>query len=332
MRIENLVEITGGRLMGSASVSRVGDIHFEAKKVLCGSLFIDLNSSQDSLHRAIENGAYAVLSENLDKINDNEIAKIEVKSIEKATLKLLRYYIIKKNLKLIALGDIQYALLKTLNVEYSILPKDISRALKVVLKSEDNKKFFINEKLEKLLGLKSYARPQREINPSYLESKGLFFSSFLYRDIFLKDYRLSSLFVPHLCALIEFLESNKVEYELKNPPTLKNFYPLFLNSNFKIQEFGKSSSAIIIEKDGALLKDEYDFILKKRIDKDLFKLFLPKGLNLNFTPKVQTITYKNFEEILELKKLKFRYILAYCEVENFEEIFKRRDKETKTLF
>ena len=91
MLFVNLASLVDGQLKNEPSIGSFTNIVFNSKRVKIGDLFIGLKKD---IKEAVKNGAYGIVSNNI-KIIDSEIAWIEVKNIEDAKLKLLRYLILK---------------------------------------------------------------------------------------------------------------------------------------------------------------------------------------------------------------------------------------------
>ncbi|MDA7848331.1 hypothetical protein N8972_02450, partial [Sulfurospirillum sp.] len=144
-KIDSIVRISGGVLLNSPSVDSIEDIKISSIKVKRGDLFIDVNSSNEEIKIAIENGAYCIITPSIPKISDEEIAWISVEDLEKSIIKLIRFFATQKNFKFIPLLAVQYALAKSLHVEerVKLLSSDPSIALMQILKSESKTLFFV---------------------------------------------------------------------------------------------------------------------------------------------------------------------------------------------
>ena len=190
MKIENLVRITGGVLLNTPSVTSITNIQIESCKVSSGSLFIDTNQDENEINEAIKNGAYAILCSN-SNITDNEIAWITTQNLNLSIVKLARFYTIKKNLNFIPLETIQYSLIKSLHVK-GIITSFLNKpqiALIQILNSKENETFFVLENPFIDMIDPTIKRPLKKVAPSRLTSKGLFFSSFVCEDLYIKDLK-----------------------------------------------------------------------------------------------------------------------------------------------
>ncbi|WP_458701235.1 hypothetical protein ACKGJI_03785 [Sulfurospirillum sp. 1307] len=333
MKIESLARITGGVLLNTPSVNSINKIEIDSSKVNSGSLFIDLNNSQEDMQVAISNGAYCILTSNIIKITDDEIAWINVENLELAIIKLARYYASDKNFKFIPLCKIKYNLAKYLHVKENILTlsNNPAVALLQIINAKDDSLFFImdNSFIDKIDP--TVKKPKEKIYPDKIIEKGLFYSSFIYNDLYIKDIRLPSLFVPFLCSLIDFFQKENLEFKIDNFSDFKHFHTFFVNKNLEKKEFGSTNKAIIVESDIELFKKEIEFI-SSRVNLDSFIIFIPSKILHEFKLDIITITYSNLNEIKKLKDINFRYLLAYSNTDDYEQIFAKQEIKQMSLF
>lgn len=333
MKIESLVRITGGVLLNTPSVTSIVDIQIESKKVKSGSLFIDTNNSNEEIKEAVLNGAYSILTSSISKIIDEEIAWICVEDLNLAMIKLARFYATDKNFKFIPLCTTQYHLAKSIHLKEkaSTLFSEPKFALMQIVNSKNDKMFFVLDNLFVDKIDPTIKRPLKRLEPNRLIERGLFFSTFVFDDIYIKDLRLSSLFVPSLCALIKYFKDEKIEFEIENFLNFKHFHAIFVNDKLEKKEFGGSTKAVIIENNLELFKEELNYV-QKRVSQNSLIVFIPSKIIDKITTSAIKIVYKEFNEIKTLKDKKFKYILAYSELENHEEFFLKEEKNQMSLF
>ena len=332
MKIENLVRITGGVLLNTPSVTSITNIQIESCKVSSGSLFIDTNQDENEINEAIKNGAYAILCSN-SNITDNEIAWITTQNLNLSIVKLARFYTIKKNLNFIPLETIQYSLIKSLHVK-GIITSFLNKpqiALIQILNSKENETFFVLENPFIDMIDPTIKRPLKKVAPSRLTSKGLFFSSFVCEDLYIKDLKLPAFFVPYLCALIKYLKEKNINFTYDNFSNFKHFYAIFINDAMEKKEFGSTSKAVILENNLNLFEKELNF-LEKKIAPNCFNIFIPKEIKKKIKTKATKITYENFTEIKQFENKKFRYILAYVKQDSYENLFFQNKDRQMLLF
>jgi len=309
-KIDSIVRISGGVLLNTPSVNSIEDIKISSKSVKRGDLFIDINSSNEEIEEAVENGAYCILTGLIPKISDEEIAWVSVKKLEKSLIKLARFYATQKNFKFIPLLDVQYSLAKSLHIEEraKLLSNIPSEALIQILKSEKKALFFVVQSSFIESVDPTIKQLPTTIKPDQIFEYGIFHTSFVYKERFIKDIRLSSFFIPYLCSLIEYLDNLKVKFKIENFNNFEHFYPQFVTSRLEKSDFGSTRRVIIFESNFELYKKELEY-LYKRVDKKLI--------------------IKNIEE---LKNREFRYALIHGKKEKFEELIEEKKIVQMELF
>ncbi len=310
VKIDSLVRISGGILLTKPSIDSITEIKTSPLKIKRGDMFLDINSSKQEIEIAVENGAYCILTAMKVAISDEEIGWIYVKSFDAACVKLARYFATLKSFRFVPLLDVQYALAKSLHVDESVrlLSSCSSEALMQIIKSEDGTLFFVVE--SSFIG--SVDPTVREfsskIEPTWMFESGLFFVSFVYKDRFFKDIRLSSFFVPYLCSLMECLEHLGVSFSVGSFSTLEHFDPQFVTSKLEMSEFGTTRRAVIFESDLGLYEEELEY-LYSRVGRE----FILKSVN-------------------ELRSKEFRYALLQGRREDFPELIVEKKTVQMGLF
>jgi len=309
-KIDSIVRISGGVLLNTPSVDSIEDIKISSKNVKRGDLFIDVNGNTEEIEEAVQNGAYCILTALIPKISDEEIAWVSVKDLEKSLIKLARFYAVEKNFRFIPLLDVQYALAKSLHVEEKakLLSNFTFEALMQILKSEKETLFFVvkNSFIQNVDP--TIKKIKSKIEPDKIFENGLFHSSFIYKDKFVKEVRLSSFFIPYLCSLIEYFDQLKINYKIDNFNNFEHFYPQFVTSKLEISDFGTTRRVIIFESEIKLYNEELEYLYKK-VDKKLI-----------------------VTEINELKTKDFRYALIHGKKEDFEELLQEKKTVQMELF
>ncbi|MBL0686486.1 MAG: hypothetical protein JJV95_01940 [Sulfurospirillum sp.] len=315
-KIDSIVRISGGVLLNSPSVDSINEIQISPIKINRGDLFIDMNRSNEDVKIAIENGAYCILTSLTSKIDDEEIAWIGVENLEMSVIKLARFYAVEKNFKFIPLLDVQYSLIKYLHLEEraKLLENSPFKALIQIIKSRHETLFFVikNSFIQNIDPL--IKQFPIKMKPVKIFENGIFNTSFIYKNKFIKDIRLSSFFVPYLCSLMAYLDDLKIEFKVINFINFQHFYPQFVTSNMQMSDFGTTRKVIIFESNLALYKEELKY-LYKRIDKNLIA---------NFTCEKDAIN--------KLPYIKFRYALVHGNRENFEKFMTKENTVQMKLF
>jgi len=309
-KIDSIIRISGGVLLNTPAVESIEDIKISPLKVKRGDLYIDTKNSDKDIELAIQNGAYCIITALMPKISDEEIAWINVKNLENSLIKFARFYANDKNLKFIPLINVQYELAKYLHVEEKakLLSNSTTDALMQILKSENGTLFFViqNSFIESVDP--TIKKVTKMIKPEQIFESGIFHCSFIFREMFIKNIRLSSFFVPYLCSLIEQLNNLKIKFTIDNFNNFKHFYPQFVTSKLEKSDFGTTRRVIIFENNFDLYKEELDYLYEK----------VGKNLVLTNIDKIQTTD--------------FRYALIHGKKEDFEELLKEKKPIQMELF
>jgi ferrochelatase len=104
MRLENILALTKGTLYSNPNVTLFENLVFDVSKVKRGSLFAAYNPSD--IQEALANGAYGILFDKPTQMGDSEVAWIKVASIDEALKRLLRFYLLEKELLVYACDPI----------------------------------------------------------------------------------------------------------------------------------------------------------------------------------------------------------------------------------
>ncbi len=315
-KIDSILRISGGVLLNTPSVDSVEDIKTSPFKVKRGDLFIDIKRSNEEIQLAVKNGAYCILTALIPNINDEEIAWISVEDLEMSLIKLARFFANEKNFRFIPLLDVQYALAKSLNIneKAKLLSNSPAEALLQLLKSEKETLFFVVRNSFIQIVDPTIKEFPSKIEPTQIFENGIFHASFVYKDRFIQDIRLSSFFVPYLCSLIEYLDNLNISFRIENFNNFEHFYPQFVTSKLESSDFGSTRKVIIYESNFELFNEELDYMTQK-VDKDLIVSFTCKD-----------------DVIKKLPNMEFRYALIHGNKEDFEELVKEKKIVQMELF
>jgi len=315
-KIGSIVRISGGTLLSSPSVDSIEDIKISSSKVQRGDLFIDVNSSSIEVDEAIKNGAYGILASSQVKISDDEIAWIKVDNIEKSTIKLARFFSTQKNFRFVPLLKIQYALVKYLHLDKKVelLSSEPTIALLQLLKAQKETLFFVVENSFIQSIDPTLKNTISTIEADKVIENSIFYTSFIYKQRFIKDIRLSSFFVPYLCYVMDYLDDLNIKFKIENFNNFEHFYPQFVSSSLEKKDFGTSRKVLIFENDFELFEKELIY-LKKRVDENILVSFTCKDEAMN-----------------NLSKLEFRYALIHADKDDFKELLDKKKITQMELF
>ncbi len=263
MRLENIVALTGARLLTSPEVTIYNEVVFDAGKIKRGDIFFAKNPAD--IEEAVRNGAYAVIFDKPVQISDPEIAWLKVDSLDEALFRLLRFRMVEKEVEAYSCDDIAFE-----------LAMDIETNDEVVLAygnmQELTKKLWDVPNGQKILFTPSLVREELFTNikelPHVIRHKieiierTLFEVSFIFRDFYYERILLSPFFLPFLEQLLNFYATNEIAFRFKKFEHLTHFEILFTNKNFEPKEYGTSELVLIFEKDMRYFRQEIEFLFE----------------------------------------------------------------------
>ena len=249
MKIETLVNLTGGELLNRPYISEVVYFTDNVDEVNRGSCFFALN--KEDIKEAIKNGAYAIIVDEEVEISDKEIAWILVKDYKRAVFNIFKYENLKT--KIYTTDKITASIIKAMNIEKKVVVienefEDLLKALNL------NDKFIVtsNKEIKEVF-----------VNTEDIKSKNIMLSM---RTLFKTEFNNVEINLPYVykenfAKAINFFESNNLKHTLEFE--IKRFKPIFINSRFEEVEYGKSEKVLITNlKNDEVLIDELNYIIK----------------------------------------------------------------------
>ena len=309
--LENLISLIRAELKNIPYISSFEHISFEARRVQRGDLFIALQSHEIS--DAIKKGAYGIVYEGDIEISDSEIAWLQVKDIKDALLRLLRFHLMQKNIKVYSVDNITLPLFKSINSQKLIIFQgDIEDNLKKLFALDDNSVIIyqISSLYEEIFTEKKsvYDLPTR--NKIEVLENTLFETTFIYKERLYERVNLAKLFIDNLQKTFNVLEDAHLEFKLK-PFTLQHFYPVFINKYFKAVDLSQSSKVLIFEDDLKLFTEAITFLQADAPwAKHLF--FIDTESSQKIDKNKNIFTYKTQNDLVKkLKKSDFNFALIF---------------------
>ena len=242
MNIQNLAGILGAKLLSEPIISEICGFCFDERKIRAGECFFAPNLKSAKI--AVNNGAYAIVGD-IEPF-DSEVAFLHCNDVDTAILRLLRYEISQKNIKIIFASKIQIALLNCLSGDFSLLPKSIAEAYFALKKSKQGEMIFAPND-ERLKNLSFDGCELGVINSIKSRSQSLFYSDFVFASRHY-DLPLSPVFLPEFLGILDFFASvNFSEFALKDFRDFEYFKPLFVGVNN--EPFSPSSRAFVCVND-----------------------------------------------------------------------------------
>jgi hypothetical protein len=323
----NFISLIDGKLLNEPQITSFNNIAYKLKDIKSGDLFIGKNSE---VKKAIDLGAYGVVSTNL-RVTDDEIAWIEITDIHTTKLKILRYSIIKSNLPVILLSDVEYQiLLKITSCSNTLLLTLEDHNVLNKLKYPQDLQFIVSTSSKDLDKLDVKAVSWEYHHSIDVIKHTLFLTTFKYNNTLYSDIRFSKLFIENLNKVLNILDYLKLDYNIQNLNFIDHFKPIFIDSNFHIKPFGKSTQALILEHDKKLLKSIINFLVKYA---SWANIALVKPQKLSVDLSIETYTYQSFSDInsLDISNLNFVVILD-PDIKYEKYLIKRLDKIQNSLF
>ena len=262
MLVDDILNITEGRLLNTPFISSIEEIHIDSSLVKRGDLFIAIND--DGIKEAIKNGAYGILMDEAYDVIDDEIAWIRVDNLERALSRLVKYFFIDKEYNFILLNPLQFHIASTHignKKDIAVLTKDIKENFNMLM--DKKKKIFFTTDEEFLIRLKlSFFKFTNFILPKHnIVNASIFDTKFVYNGT-LSHVRIASLFFEDFLKLFHFLNDFGIQIELKSIHIRDNFIPHFLGNKGEVLDFGKSDRVLISEQDVSFLNQEIKYLLE----------------------------------------------------------------------
>jgi len=212
--LESVVDITGGELLNTPSVTRFSSIAFRLDEVSYRSLFVC--EDKNEIEAAIKRGAYGILGVALEVV-DAEIAFIDSPLLNEAKIKLLRYFFIKEKTKLIKCDYLSILLFKAILSDDRVYVMGDLDSFSV----NKNPLFCIcEESMADRFGLEFEDLKRDEHSVAY-SLKGVF-----NLNIWAKNHleiTFCNAFYDEIVSAVEFFEKNDLAY---SPSGLKKHFPL----------------------------------------------------------------------------------------------------------
>jgi len=301
MRLENILALTKGTLHSNPNISLFETIAFEVSKVKRGSLFVAYTPAD--IPEALSCGAYGILFDKPTQMGDSEVAWIKVEKIDDALKRLLRFYLLEKELQVYACDPI------TLHLAHSVSTPGNFCSVEGSM-GQVWEKLWPLEKKSIVLYSPALTDPEIFIETNQLIraqettitiiEQTLFETSFIHQDTFYERQMLSPFFIPYLEHLLFFYTFMRIPFQLKSFSKMGHFSPVFTNRRLEIKEFGSSDRVVIFEPLLELIDEQIDF-LREQASWSRILYILPEAMKSSLTIGIENILFYGYpEEILTL--------------------------------
>ncbi len=326
MKIEDILNLTEGVLSNEPKVQAISAATVYPSKVEHGDLFF--SSNQEEIDKAIENGAYAIVYDDENIIqNDNEIAWIKVSNIQLAAFKLIRYIVIKKKANFFLLSEHELTFLKiimTHKSNISFISNDWKKAFEQILNADDS--LFVCTDKDLLQLIKPDAKKlEREVD-GYAVSDTLFRTTFKVGNFVYQEKELIPFHLEYLLRVVNFCEINDLPYSVDKIKYTKHFMPVFIDMKLKSTRPSNSDRVTIFTDNLSDITKAREYVKRSNMWVKSIVLTPPKT-------KVPGIDhphwFQNEDEVREiLKNIHFNYAFIY----NADKSILNTIKEEYTLF
>lgn len=332
MQISSLLEVLDATLQNEPSISFIYDIKTKASLIKDGDAII--SNSQHEISKAIEKGAFGIIYSNENiQITDSEIAWMKVQDIQKSTIKLTRFLLANTKTKSLSCDFLSFEMMKVFaknNKKINFIDDNIIKNFQKIKSIASNETILCTNHifLEQILPTSKKMR-SRNFRVKNLTEHSLFEISFSYKNNFFSRVKLPIIYIKHFLNSVEFFGLENIDQtKLKN---FKYLYPIFINKNSEIVDFGKSDKFVILQNEKSVANDEIHFLNSKfSYGKKIF--LFPKNTK-KITKSKEVVFYESkneLENFINQNNFNCIYIFGIDEQE-FTKLLKP-NYQTKSLF
>jgi len=245
MKIEDLLNLTGGEVISEPTVTAINSVTVYPSKVEQGDLFI--SNDEEEIQKAIENGAYAIIySDSRLTITDLEVAWIQVKEIEKAAFKLIRYVLISREASFYLFTEHELSFMRMIVIQKSnieILSNEWRKVFEKILNSDAKMFIGTDEKLMKTI--KPDVTILNKESSCEIITDTLFKTTFKINGYIYQEKEITPFHVDILQRVVEFCDLHHLPYDLDRVKYTKHFVPVFIDGFLNIMVPSKSDKVAI---------------------------------------------------------------------------------------
>lgn len=333
MNLQALLDITGGQLLNTPPISEFHQIIFDSKKVQRGDLFI--SEDTEAISFALDQGAYGILTTlKLDK-RDLESAWILCDSLQKALIKLLRFFILEKAIPVLLGEKSVCEIIAQIHTSKSILleSENLSLLLQRVIQSEHDDILLLHTEslVQDIAPGFKHLDNVIDTYPKILKET-LFTTSFVWKEIYYDHLPIPALFLTSFQKAILFLDQHQLPYKSHKAGLLSAFYPQFVNSRLEPLPFGKGERALIFCEDVTRASQIISFC-KETVPWAHFLFLFQSGYKNMFLTENETTYYEKDEDVFAiLSGTKFNYALIFGFDRKKQTFLPSRGKQASSLF
>ena len=245
MKIEDLLNLTAGEIITEPIITAINSVTVYPSKVEQGDLFI--SDDADEIATAIENGANAIIfSDKSVKITDKEVAWIQVKDIQNAAFKLIRYVLISREASFYLFTEHELSFMKMIVTQKSnieILQNDWRKVFEKILNSDA--KMFIGTDNVLMKTIKPDVSILNKEASCEIITDTLFKTTFKINNYIYQEKDIVPFHVDILQRVVEFCDLHHLPYDLDRVKYTKHFTPVFIDGFLNIMVPSKSDKVAI---------------------------------------------------------------------------------------
>jgi ferrochelatase len=245
MTIVDLLNLTAGTLITEPNITAINSVTVYPSKVEQGDLFI--SNDKEEIATALENGANGVIYSDADiKTTDDEVAWIQVKDIQKAAFKLIRYVLISREASFYLFTEHELSFMKMIVTQKSnvdILPHDWRKMFEKILNSDAKMFIGTDEVLMKLIK-PDVATLNKEASCEIITDT-LFKVTFKINNYIYQEKDITPFHVDILQRVVDYCDLHHFPYDLDRVRYTKHFVPVFIDGFLNTTNPSKSDRVAI---------------------------------------------------------------------------------------
>ena len=245
MTIVDLLNLTAGTLITEPNITAINSVTVYPSKIEQGDLFISNN--KEEIATALENGANAVIYSDTEiKTTDDEVAWIQVKDIQNAAFKLIRYVLISREASFYLFTEHELSFMKMIVTQKSnvdILPNDWRKMFEKILNSDA--KMFIGTDIELVKMIKPDVAILNKEASCEIITDTLFKTTFKINNYIYQEKDITPFHVDILQRVVEFCDLHHFPYDLDRVKYTKHFVPVFIDGFLNVMVPSKSDKVAI---------------------------------------------------------------------------------------
>lgn len=315
MNIDNLVRLTKGELLSKPKISSIANFATILKDVTLGSCFF--TSDENEARKALNLGAYAIISDDVLDVLDSDIAYIKVDILKRAKFRIIRYFTALNDLKFIKVTPLMAEILEFMKFDKSVFVLDDKNIFNGSINAP-KKSIIFSQNISGDI-TQNFIALKPDFSSKFEKNSSIFHMKFSCKNSYFST-NLPEIFTPEIYALVNFLRD--VEFKFRDFSDFKHFNPIFVDKFYNIKSFGESYRAFIAESDEKLFIRATNY-LKSKFSRDI----------LTFSPITSSaesdIKFDNLDEIKT--KLNFRYALVLANKDEILDILNLK-KDENLLF